>query len=88
MKTTLKLMCTALVGLSLPVTAQADGHGEKLCLEAGPQTPRDISNGYGLEDVTFPMVPPSSEMNLCNIHAHTPAEHKGPGFNIAVRNGG
>jgi hypothetical protein len=26
-------------------------------------------------------------MNLCNIHTHTQAEHKGPGFNIAVSDG-
>lgn len=87
MKTTLNLMCTALVGLSLSVAAQADGHGDKLCLDAGPQTPRDISNGYGLNATTFAKAPPSSEMNLCNIHSHTQAEHKGPGFNIAVSNG-
>ena len=64
--------------------ALADGHGhsEKLCLDAGPQTPRDISNGYGLNTVTFPGAPASSEMNLCNIHSHTQAEHRGPGFNI------
>lgn len=87
MKTTLSLMCTALVGLSLSGAALADGHSEKLCLDAGPQTPRDISNGYGLNGVSFPLAPPSAEMNLCNIHTHTQAEHKGPGFNIAVSNG-
>lgn len=63
----------------------------ELCLGAGPQTPRDISNVVGLNTVTFPKAPPSSAMNLCNIHTHTNAEHKGPGFSVfvdATDNGG
>jgi hypothetical protein len=56
----------------------------ELCLDAGPQTPRDISNTMGLNAVEFPMAPPASEMNLCNIHTHTNAEHKGPGFSVFV----
>ena len=28
------------------------------------------------------MAPPSAAMNLCNIHTHTNAEHRGPGFSI------
>ncbi|MEM7458677.1 MAG: delta-class carbonic anhydrase, partial [Pseudomonadota bacterium] len=62
-----------------------------LCLDMGPQTPRDISSVAGLNTVTFPTAPPSSAMNLCNIHTHTNAEHKGPGFSIfvdATDNGG
>jgi len=62
-----------------------------LCLDAGPQTPRDISSVVGLNTVTFPKAPPSSSMNLCNIHTHTNAEHKGPGFSVfvdATDNGG
>lgn len=62
-----------------------------LCLDAGPQTPRDISNIAGLNTVTFPQAPPASAMNLCNIHTHTNAEHKGPGFSVfvdATDNGG
>jgi hypothetical protein len=57
---------------------------EGLCLDAGPQTPRDISNSSGLNTNTFKMAPPASEMNLCNIHTHTNAEHKGPGFSVFV----
>lgn len=63
----------------------------ELCLDAGPQTPRDISSVVGLNTVTFPKAPPSSSMNLCNIHTHTNAEHKGPGFSVfvdATDNGG
>ena len=87
MKSPYRLMITALLSTLISVGAQADDHAEGLCLDAGPQTPRDISNGYGLNGVTFPIAPPSEEMNLCNIHTHTQAEHKGPGFNIAVANG-
>lgn len=55
-----------------------------LCLDAGPQTPRDISSSLGLNSVTFDRAPPATELNLCNIHTHTNAEHKGPGFSIFV----
>ena len=55
-----------------------------LCLDAGPQTPRDISNVSGLNTVEFPMAPAATELNLCNIHTHTNAEHKGPGFSVFV----
>ncbi|MCH9693438.1 MAG: cadmium carbonic anhydrase [Gammaproteobacteria bacterium] len=55
-----------------------------LCLDAGPQTPRDISSVLGLNTVSFEMAPPAAELNLCNIHTHTNAEHKGPGFSVFV----
>lgn len=58
----------------------------ELCLDAGPQTPRDISNRAGKNSVLFEMAPAASEMNLCNIHTHTNAEHKGPGFSVFVDN--
>ena len=64
---------------------------EELCLGAGPQTPRDISSLAGLNTVTFAKAPSASEMNLCNIHTHTNAEHKGPDFSVfvdATDNGG
>ena len=63
----------------------------ELCLDAGPQTPRDISSKTGLNTVNFTMAPESTELNLCNIHTHTNAEHKGPGFSVFVNdtdNGG
>ncbi len=63
----------------------------ELCLDAGPQTPRDISSSDGLNQLLFPMAPPAEDMNLCNIHTHTNAEHKGPGFSVfvdATDNGG
>ncbi len=52
------------------------------CTEFGPQTPRDIANALGTNKVKFPIAPPSSEMNLCNIHFHQAAEHKAPAFSI------
>lgn len=55
-----------------------------LCLDAGPQTPRDISNPHGLNTVVFDKAPAATELNLCNIHTHTNAEHKGPGFSVFV----
>lgn len=64
-----------------PATVAAD-----LCTDMGPQTPRDISNIAGLNMTEFPMAPASKEMNLCNIHTHTNAEHKGPDFSVFVNN--
>lgn len=62
-------------------TASADG---PLCTTMGPQTPRDITSTFGLNTTEFAMAPASGEMNLCNIHSHTNAEHKGPGFSVFV----
>jgi len=62
-----------------------------LCTDMGPQTPRDIASLSGKNLMEFAMAPASSEMNLCNIHTHTNAEHKGPGFSVFVNdtdNGG
>ena len=71
---------------SEPVKAEASApaDSDSLCLTMGPQTPRDISSKVGLNTTTFAMAPASTEMNLCNIHTHTNAEHKGPGFSVFV----
>lgn len=53
-----------------------------LCTGFGPQTPRDIRSTVGTNPVRFAVAPPAAEMNLCNIHTHTNAEHAGPGFSI------
>ncbi|MCY4476398.1 MAG: delta-class carbonic anhydrase [Gammaproteobacteria bacterium] len=58
--------------------------GGALCLNMGPQTPRDIGNAFGLNLESFPLAPPANRMNLCNIHTHTNAEHMGPGFSVFV----
>lgn len=55
-----------------------------LCVDAGPQTPRDITSTNGLNPVVFDRAPAASDLNLCNIHTHTNAEHKGPGFSVFV----
>lgn len=55
---------------------------QDLCQGFGPQTPRDISKIEGTNKLVFSVAPPASQMNLCNIHMHTNAEHKGPGFSV------
>ena len=65
------------------VTKNVQGPSEE-CLASGPQTPRDISNVAGTNSVNFALAPASSEMNLCNIHTHTNAEHKGPDYSVFV----
>jgi len=69
----------------LPAAAQAS------CQGAGPQAPRDIGRAEGSNNAVFAFAPAASAMNLCNIHAHTSAEHKGPGFSTSAgagKNGG
>ena len=66
--------------LALASTAQA----QVPCLIAGPQTPRDVASKIGSNTITWPLAPASTQMNLCDIHTHTNAEHKGPGFSVFV----
>ena len=68
----------------LSANVASEPASEALCVDMGPQTPRDIGSRVGLNTVAFPLAPPAGEMNLCNIHTHTNAEHKGPGFGIFV----
>lgn len=53
----------------------------------GPQSPRDIDTAAGNNSRAFNTAPSSSEMNLCNIHFHKNAEHKGGEFNQYAGNG-
>lgn len=53
----------------------------------GPQSPRDIDLVSGSNSIEFNAAPPSSEMNLCNIHFHKNAEHKGGEFTKYAGNG-
>jgi len=84
------LTATALLGCkgadapSKTSEAVQKASGPELCQGMGPQTPRDISSVTGLNLDDFPMAPSYREMNLCNIHTHTNAEHKGPGFSVFV----
>jgi len=65
------------------------GHGAsgEACVGFGPQTPRDIDSLAGENKRMFSMAPPSTEMNLCNIHFHENAEHKAADFSIYAGDG-
>lgn len=47
----------------------------------GPQSPRDIGVKDGVNLRAFSQAPVHTQMNLCNIHFHKNAEHKGGEFN-------
>ena len=53
----------------------------------GPQAPRDIDTIEGDNTLDFTDAPPYREMNLCNIHFHENAEHKGGEFTKYAGNG-
>lgn len=82
---------------------QADGHipvsddviaAQRAALAAatagqgvGPQSPRDIDSAVGTNPINFADAPPSAQMNLCNIHFHKGAEHRGGDFTTYAGNG-
>ncbi len=53
----------------------------------GPQSPRDIDTGGGKNLLVFSAAPASVAMNLCNIHFHKNAEHRGGEFTDYAGNG-
>jgi len=53
----------------------------------GPQSPRNIDIVAGNNPRLFNTAPVSTEMNLCNIHFHKNAEHKGGEFTKYAGNG-
>lgn len=55
---------------------------EVACSDAGPQSPRDVDQvaGENVLPPEFVKAPPFAEMNLCDIHYHTFAEHKASGY--------
>ncbi len=53
----------------------------------GPQAPRDINSTKGNNRISFSTAPPHEQMNLCNIHFHKNAEHKGGEFTRYAGNG-
>ncbi|ETW96862.1 MAG: hypothetical protein ETSY1_24905 [Candidatus Entotheonella factor] len=53
------------------------------CAHSGPQTPRDIANKAGSNAAYFSPAPSADKLNLCNIHFHKNAEHKGPQFGLS-----
>lgn len=53
----------------------------------GPQSPRDIDSAGGSNPRIFSPAPGHREMNLCNIHFHDGAEHRGGEFTTSNGNG-
>lgn len=53
----------------------------------GPQSPRDIDSLEGVNTNVFSEAPASAQMNLCNIHFHKNAEHRGGEFTKYAGNG-
>ncbi len=53
----------------------------------GPQSPRDIDVLIGNNSRLFSAAPSYTDMNLCNIHFHKNAEHKGGEFTKYAGNG-
>ncbi len=53
----------------------------------GPQAPRDLASTAGTNPKVFPFAPAYTSMNLCNIHFHESAEHKGGQFTKYAGNG-
>jgi carbonic anhydrase len=53
----------------------------------GPQAPRDIDAKAGKNTIVFSSAPEYTQMNLCNIHFHKNAEHKGGEFTTYAGNG-
>ncbi|HIE65984.1 MAG: delta-class carbonic anhydrase [Nitrospira sp.] len=53
----------------------------------GPQSPRDIDSNGGNNGRAFNAAPAYTAMNLCNIHFHKNAEHKGGEFTKYAGNG-
>jgi hypothetical protein len=82
---TARIAATAILYLifALGFPAQA----ADVCQKFGPQTPRDITKKAGTNPRMFPLAPPSAALNLCNIHFHSQAEHKGPGFAVSAGGG-
>ena len=53
----------------------------------GPQSPRDIDSSEGMNARAFGSAPATADMNLCNLHFHKNAEHKGGEFTTFAGNG-
>lgn len=63
------------------LAASTDGAG------FGPQSPRDIDAAAGNNQRSFSSAPSHTLMNICNIHFHENAEHKGGEFTTYAGNG-
>ena len=83
--TTVRTAAAAIFCLSFAFGLPAQG--ADVCQKYGPQTPRDITKRDGTNPRVFPLAPPPSALNLCNIHFHAQAEHKGPSFAVSAGGG-
>lgn len=86
-----KRLAIPLIAVTAIISLPSNLYSMESCEGAGPQTPRDITLKMGNNNVAFPLAPNYTEMNLCNIHTHTNAEHKSSDFSIFVgddENGG
>jgi len=75
-------------GTGIFLAAATPGHAADICQGYGPQAPRDIASAAGANPRAFATAPAAAAMNLCNIHFHAQAEHKGPGFAVAAVDAG
>lgn len=83
------LMAFGMAGASVAIAGEAAGapQGGPPCEGFGPQTPRDIDSKAGENKRKFSFAPGYQQMNLCNIHFHTHAEHKAKDFSIYAGEG-
>jgi hypothetical protein len=96
---TLAVLAMAFTGMSF---ARDNGHAvdaaviaaQNAALESntegkgfGPQSPRDLGVKKGSNKRAFNTAPPFTQMNLCNIHFHKNAEHKGGQFTAHAGHG-
>jgi hypothetical protein len=77
-------MNRSLLVVALAAFGAAPAFAQDICQGFGPQTPRDIAMAAGTNANLFTLATDSANMNLCNIHTHTNAEHKGPGFSVSA----
>ncbi len=76
-----------LVAMAALLALSAGTLAADMCQGYSPQTPRDIASTAGTNPRVFTLAPPARNLNLCNIHSHTQAEHKGPGFMVSAGSG-
>lgn len=72
----------AVAAVAAALTFAPAAHAQEICEGFGPQAPRDIASAHGAHSGSWTAAHPPHRMNLCNIHTHTQAEHKGPGFSV------
>jgi len=84
---TLCRIALASLAMGAAIAIARPSPAQELCQGFGPQTPRDISHVAGTNQRVFTLAPAATQMNLCNIHTHTNAEHKGPGFSVSAGGG-